>query len=457
MRKYFLPIAILSSVFLANLDAQASLQDLQSQLSAKLQELANVTDSAQKDKLHQEILKLQSQLNAVGEARQNLMDGTAAQSPLNSAGNGNLRRDTYFYRGLVANMNYNTPYLDQSWQRGYGNNTHVMEGRPVPVLNAPNAYVNQVAPVGGTPFRNPYTNPYQRQNIVPNHVSGQNYLPPHMQNMWTVPQQSGYQNGVPGWGQFSRNVPVQNLFSGNYAGVRNQPGGFPGGFGPYSNYGYRPHPGNFNMPRGGFNYGYGGSPYGYGFGSNPYYQNIPGGWHGQRPNQVAQNQQAVQMANYDAVQRLQNEIGATGNLTGADRIQVHVQNQTKLDNGQIQITVTTSGGITGQGVGNTRYYLYTAQGIFVKQLSQPMQGGSPANQTQVTRYRVSNQQKFQIERFLAERGLNQYGDPLGTAYAGGNPLFNMQTGQNQDPAANRFNYILSNHPELVNLFKITPE
>ena len=49
-----------------------------------------------------------------------------------------------------------------------------------------------------------------------------------------------------------------------------------------------------------------------------------------------------------------------------------------------------------------------------------------------------------IERWLAQRELNQFGDPVGTMYAGGTPLFDERTGQ----TTNRIEYLLRKHPEL---------
>ena len=45
---------------------------------------------------------------------------------------------------------------------------------------------------------------------------------------------------------------------------------------------------------------------------------------------------------------------------------------------------------------------------------------------------------------LRETGRNPYGDPKGTSYAGGTPLFDERTGARKD----RYEYILEKHPEL---------
>jgi hypothetical protein len=52
-------------------------------------------------------------------------------------------------------------------------------------------------------------------------------------------------------------------------------------------------------------------------------------------------------------------------------------------------------------------------------------------------------ERTKIESWISENGLNQYGDPAGTVYAGGSPLYNETTSQTID----RFDYILSRHPD----------
>jgi len=49
-----------------------------------------------------------------------------------------------------------------------------------------------------------------------------------------------------------------------------------------------------------------------------------------------------------------------------------------------------------------------------------------------------------IDRWIARRGLNLYGDPSDTMYTGGSPLFDERTGVLKD----RYEYILERHPEL---------
>lgn len=49
-----------------------------------------------------------------------------------------------------------------------------------------------------------------------------------------------------------------------------------------------------------------------------------------------------------------------------------------------------------------------------------------------------------IDRWLTQHDLNQYGDPVGTVYAGGNPLFDEKTGRTTD----RIQRVAGKHPEL---------
>jgi hypothetical protein len=49
-----------------------------------------------------------------------------------------------------------------------------------------------------------------------------------------------------------------------------------------------------------------------------------------------------------------------------------------------------------------------------------------------------------IDEWIARHGLNDYGDPPGTMYRGGSPLFDERTGVLKD----RYLYILEHHPEL---------
>jgi len=57
---------------------------------------------------------------------------------------------------------------------------------------------------------------------------------------------------------------------------------------------------------------------------------------------------------------------------------------------------------------------------------------------------MDDQVRRRIDAWIARNGLNSYGDPPGTMYAGGTPLFNESTGEAKD----RYLYILERHPEL---------
>ena len=56
---------------------------------------------------------------------------------------------------------------------------------------------------------------------------------------------------------------------------------------------------------------------------------------------------------------------------------------------------------------------------------------------------LNDQQKKWIDETIAKKGLNEYGDPRGTAYMGGTPLFNEMTGTTTD----RYDYIVKKHPD----------
>lgn len=53
--------------------------------------------------------------------------------------------------------------------------------------------------------------------------------------------------------------------------------------------------------------------------------------------------------------------------------------------------------------------------------------------------------KTRIDNWIKKTGSNQFGDPPGTVYAGGNPLFDERK---PGPPLDRYEYILSRHPEL---------
>jgi len=59
--------------------------------------------------------------------------------------------------------------------------------------------------------------------------------------------------------------------------------------------------------------------------------------------------------------------------------------------------------------------------------------------------KVSNELKQKIDRWLQQSGRNEYGDPKGTVYAGGNPLFDERLPNLKD----KYEYILEKHPELL--------
>ena len=57
--------------------------------------------------------------------------------------------------------------------------------------------------------------------------------------------------------------------------------------------------------------------------------------------------------------------------------------------------------------------------------------------------KLDDQQKKWIDQMIKKNGLNEYGDPKGTMYAGGTPLFDERTGNMRD----RYEYIISKHKD----------
>jgi hypothetical protein len=56
---------------------------------------------------------------------------------------------------------------------------------------------------------------------------------------------------------------------------------------------------------------------------------------------------------------------------------------------------------------------------------------------------LSAEEKAKVEKWILDNGLNQFGDPAGTAYSGGTPLIDEKTGQTID----RLDYIVTKHPD----------
>ena len=68
-------------------------------------------------------------------------------------------------------------------------------------------------------------------------------------------------------------------------------------------------------------------------------------------------------------------------------------------------------------------------------------------QTTGQQYNLTVDVKGQIDAWLFANKLNQYGDPEGTVYAGGTPLFDESTGMTKD----RHEYVLEKYPQLKKL------
>jgi len=58
--------------------------------------------------------------------------------------------------------------------------------------------------------------------------------------------------------------------------------------------------------------------------------------------------------------------------------------------------------------------------------------------------KITEAVRQRIDRWLKDGDRNEFGDPEGTVYAGGTPLFDERTGRSKD----RYDYILERHPEL---------
>ena len=56
---------------------------------------------------------------------------------------------------------------------------------------------------------------------------------------------------------------------------------------------------------------------------------------------------------------------------------------------------------------------------------------------------TSMNEKEKIDAWIKANNLNEYGDPIDTAYAGGTPLFDEATGKSID----KYEYIINKHPD----------
>lgn len=57
---------------------------------------------------------------------------------------------------------------------------------------------------------------------------------------------------------------------------------------------------------------------------------------------------------------------------------------------------------------------------------------------------VDDDTRKRIDGWIRKEKRNEFGDPKGTVYAGGTPLFDMRSGKTRD----RYEHILDKHPEL---------
>jgi len=63
---------------------------------------------------------------------------------------------------------------------------------------------------------------------------------------------------------------------------------------------------------------------------------------------------------------------------------------------------------------------------------------------------LNDAQKAYVDNWLADNGLNKYGDPDGTTYMGCSPLFDETSGQMLD----RYEYVLRKYPHLVDELEV---
>jgi len=68
---------------------------------------------------------------------------------------------------------------------------------------------------------------------------------------------------------------------------------------------------------------------------------------------------------------------------------------------------------------------------------------TPASEAPQPPSPISEIEKQQIQSWIEENDLNQYGDPKNTLYPGGTPLYNEGTGETID----LYDYILRKHPD----------
>jgi len=391
----------LSALFLMNCLACTPLvmansrANIEREIMVKTQALSQATNENDRNRLRDEITRLTNQLGV------NPQSASGANTVQNaSQNNNNMYRDTFYYRGPVTNPTNNTPYLDSPYARGYGSDTYVLEGQPVMAINHPQAYINQVAPIGGDPIRNATANPWQTVHQPQQQASSQFF-----------PQPQGY-----GYGWMQPPYGMQQPYMQN----------------PMMNMGYMAGYPQMQM----------------GYGAYQMFQQ-----QGRPVHQVQFQQQALNNASFDAAERFRNELKNNPLIAQGNQLQVEVVSKATLQNGQLQIVVKTTGGVTGQGVGLERIYLYAPNGAFLSQTSQAQTGQSGIN---VRQFRLSNQQKMEIDKFMAQQGLNQYGDPLGTVYAGGTPLSGTNL-EGMDVEAVRHSLILKKFPQLVNHLGISTQ
>ncbi len=82
-----------------------------------------------------------------------------------------------------------------------------------------------------------------------------------------------------------------------------------------------------------------------------------------------------------------------------------------------------------------------AAGVWMLRTPEPSETPSPQPEPESE---VPAGVRLRIDRWIEEHKFNRFGDPLGTRYTGGTPLFDPRSGKYKD----RYAYILERHPEL---------
>jgi hypothetical protein len=117
-----------------------------------------------------------------------------------------------------------------------------------------------------------------------------------------------------------------------------------------------------------------------------------------------------------------------------------------IDNGTLSKAYSVSRTAGSETLNTTEFPLgstLSAYGGLLIQAQKKVNFILPGREIIATGDVISSEERSKIEKWITDNGLNQYGDPSGTVYSGGNPLFNEKTSQTMD----RFDYILLKHSD----------